>query len=219
MSRFVAYARVSTDKQGRSGLGLDAQQSTIMAHIGPQDALLAPIMVEIESGKRNDRPVLAAALERCKLTGATLLVAKLDRLSRDAAFVQTILGSGVPCEFCDVPQSRGATGAFILSVMASVAQLEAGLISERTKAALAAAKARGTVLGGFRGHVVDHRLGGAATAAAATAFAARVAPIARQLRDSGKSLRAIAAELDAQHVATARGGRWTAEAVRTVLAR
>src|SRR5579875_1786720 len=140
MTAYIGYCRVSTDSQGKRGLGLEAQEATIRRHLRDADKLLLPIMVEVESGKRSDRPVLRKALDRCRVMGATLLVAKLDRLARNRAFVGTIMASGVPVEFCDIPASKGATGAFLLGVMAEVAQLEAGLISERTKAALAQAK-------------------------------------------------------------------------------
>src|SRR5690606_29222952 len=114
----------------------------------------------VESGKRNDRPELARALSHAKLTGATLLVAKLDRLARNVRFLHSVLESGVEVAFCDLPQVQGAMGRFIVNQMAGVAELEAGLISERTKAALNAAKARGVQLGGYRGgQKVDPALG------------------------------------------------------------
>ena len=220
MTSYVGYARVSTDGQGRSGLGLEAQEATIRRHLRDDDKLLMPIMVEVESGKRADRPVLAAALARCRLTGATLLLAKLDRLSRDRGFVGAVLAGGVPVEFCDIPASKGATGAFILGIMAEVAQLEAGLISERTKAALAASKARGTVLGGYRGGPPPNgALGAAENRKRADAFATRVAPMAFEMHERGLSLHAIAASLTEQGIVTPRGGAWTATAVRRVLAR
>jgi len=221
MTNFVGYARISTDKQGKSGLGLEAQEAAIHRHMRDGDKLLTPIMVEIESGRKDDRPVLKAALARCRLVGATLLVSKLDRLARNSAFVSAIVAGNVPVEFCDVPTIKGAMGAFILGNIAQVAQLEAGLISERTKAALAASKARGKVLGGYRGGPVpDCRLSVASRQHAADGFAERVAPMASDMRKSGMSLGAIAAELTAQNVQTPRGGSaWTATAVRRVLAR
>ena len=219
MTNYVGYARVSTEGQGRSGLGLEAQEATIRNHMRDGDRLLQPVMVEVESGRKADRPVLIEALARCRLIGATLLVAKLDRLARNRAFVGTVMASGVPVEFCDVPASKGATGAFILGIMAEVAQLEAGLISERTKAALQAAKARGTKLGGFRGRKVDGALGADANRSKADAFASRVAPTITKLRQEGMSLNAIAKALTEQGVVTDREGNWTATAVRRVLAR
>ncbi|HVY17617.1 MAG TPA: recombinase family protein, partial [Rhodopila sp.] len=145
--------RVSTDKQGRSGLGLEAQEATIRAYLRPEDKLLLPPFVEVESGRRSDRPQLAAALAKCRKTGATLLVAKVDRLARNLPFLRSLIDSDVDVVFCDMPDiPAGAVGRFMLSQLALVAELEAGLISDRTKAALAAAKARGVKLGGDRGY-------------------------------------------------------------------
>jgi DNA invertase Pin-like site-specific DNA recombinase len=217
MTNYVGYARVSTKAQGQSGLGLDAQEAAIRRHLRPDDKLLTPVMVEVESGRKLDRPVLQVALNRCRLIGATLLVAKMGRLARNRAFIGTILASGVLVEFCDLPAIKGATGTFLLGIMAEVAQLEAGLISERTKAALAAST---KTLGGYRGGPVpDARLSVASRQRAANAFAGRVAPLAGDLRAQGMSFNAIATELTAQSVLTARGGVWTGTAVRRVLAR
>ncbi len=150
---FIAYCRVSTAQQGRSGLGLDAQLAAINGFVRQPDRLLQPPYVEVESGRLATRPKLAEALARCRKTGATLLVAKLDRLSRNVVFLRTLIDSGVDVAFCDLPHiPPGAMGRFLLTQMAAVAELEAGLVSERTKAALAAAKARGAKLGGDRGY-------------------------------------------------------------------
>lgn len=219
MAAYVAYARVSTAKQGRSGLGLEAQQEAIRAYLKPADTLLAPTYVEIESGKRSDRPELLKALAHAKLTGSVLLVAKLDRLARNVRFLHSVLESGVEVAFCDLPQVQGAMGRFIVNQMAGVAELEAGLISERTKAALSAAKARGVQLGGYRGgQKVDPALGLAERQRKAAEFAERVAPaIAEAKRDGAKSLREIAAHLTRQGVKTRRGGPWDAAKVRLAL--
>jgi len=214
---YIGYCRVSTKAQGQSGLGLDAQEAAILRHLRSDDKLLAPVMVEVESGRKSDRPVLQAALARCRLVGATLLVAKLDRLARNRAFIGTILASGVLVEFCDLPTIKGATGSFLLGIMAEVAQLEAGLISERTKAALKASK---KALGGYRGGPVpDSRLSVASRQRTADIFAERVAPMAGDMRAKGLSFGAIAAELTDQSILTPRGGAWTATAVRRVLVR
>jgi DNA invertase Pin-like site-specific DNA recombinase len=229
MTVYVGYARVSTDGQGKSGLGLDAQQATIQRHLRDDDKLLVPIMVEVESGKRADRPVLRKALDRCRVMGATLLVAKLDRLARENAFVKTIMRAGVPVEFCDLPQTKGATGTFLLGIMAEVAQLEAGLISERTKAALALAKARGQKLGGDRGHrhsAEDARLYGQAGGlkrreaadTAAQAAADLIAEVQERLGPDA-SLNGIAKTLNECGARSPRGGAWTATAVRRTLLR
>lgn len=209
-------------------MGLEAQEATIRGRLGAGDKLLTPIMVEVESGTRRDRPVLRKALDRCRMMGATLLVAKLDRLARDSAFVKVVMQSGTPVEFCDLPASQGATGAFILGIMAEVAQLEAGLIGERTKAALTAAKARGKVLGGDRGHrhsADDARAYGAAGGAKRRDAADRAALAAADMiaeartKRPGASLGAIARELNEAGAVTPRGGTWTATAVKRALAR
>jgi DNA invertase Pin-like site-specific DNA recombinase len=223
---YVAYCRVSTDKQGKSGLGLEAQKAVIDAFLRPQDRLLQPPYVEVESGRSVARPKLAEAMVRCRKTGACLLVAKLDRLSRNVPFLRSLIDGSVDVAFCDLPHiPPGAMGRFLLTQMAAVAELEAGLISERTKAALAAAKARGTKLGGDRGYrpavPVDWRIGvkAAADARSRTAdhAAHRLAPAieaARQELGADASLHQIAAHLTAAGVQTPRGGAWTATAVR-----
>jgi DNA invertase Pin-like site-specific DNA recombinase len=221
MERFISYYRVSTDKQGRSGLGIDAQKSAVESYIEGKGRLLGSY-TEVESGKANSRPQLAAALARCRLTGAILIVAKLDRLSRNSSFLMSIYeGTGsAGVVFCDLPNiPAGPVGKFIVQQMANVAELEAGLISARTKAALAEAKASGKQLGGFRGHVVDCRLASEARQLAADARARDLAPLILELRQAGSSLHQIARELTAQGIRTPRGGQWTPAAVRSVLLR
>jgi DNA invertase Pin-like site-specific DNA recombinase len=139
MTDYVAYARVSTARQGKSGLGLAAQEAAINAFLREGDRLLTPKYVEQESGKDDARPELAKALNRCKLTGATLLVAKLDRLSRNLAFIATLQDAGVRFIAADMPEANELT----IHIMAAMAQHERKAISKRTKEALAAAKARG----------------------------------------------------------------------------
>jgi DNA invertase Pin-like site-specific DNA recombinase len=145
--KFVSYIRVSTDAQGRSGLGLEAQRAAVKASLNGGSWKIVGEFVEVESGKRAKRPELEAALAACKKHRAKLIVAKLDRLARNTKFLLTLLDSGVEVLFCDMPQVAGAMGRFTVTQMAAVAELEAGLISERTKAALAAAKERGVELG------------------------------------------------------------------------
>src|SRR5665213_1755839 len=141
--KFVSYLRVSTAKQGRSGLGLEAQREAVRQFVAARGGkIIAPEFVEVETGKRNDRPDLEKALKRCRLTGATLVVAKLDRLSRNAAFLMTLRDSGVSFVAADLPEANTMT----VGVMAVVAQHEREAISQRTKAALAAARARGKTL-------------------------------------------------------------------------
>jgi DNA invertase Pin-like site-specific DNA recombinase len=218
MVEYVGYARVSTLKQGRSGLGLDAQEDAIRRYLKSEDRLLAPLYVEVESGKRSDRPELGKALNHAKLTGATLLVAKLDRLSRNTRFLLTLIESGVDVAFCDLPHVSGAMGRFILTQMAAVAELEAGLISERTKAALAAAKDRGVVLGGFRGYKVDPARGLQARRVEATAFREAIAPVIDGIRREGfASASAIARVLNDRGIKTRRGASWTATQVQRVM--
>jgi DNA invertase Pin-like site-specific DNA recombinase len=220
MTKYVAYARVSTDKQGRSGLGLEAQQEAIRSYLKPGDELLVPTYVEVESGKRSDRPELAKALDHAKLTGATLLVAKLDRLSRNTKFLLTLLDSGSDVVFCDLPHiPSGAVGRFMVTQMAAVAELEAGLISKRTKDALKAAKDKGVRLGGYRGGpVVNPSLGLAERQRRADDFASRVRPVIAEAQASGAtSLRQIAAYLTGRGVQTRRGGPWDATKVRQLL--
>src|ERR671910_807892 len=147
--KFAAYYRVSTEKQGRSGLGLEAQQEAVRSyHNGGAWTLVAEI-VEVESGKRNDRPKLAEAMRLCRLHGAVLIIAKLDRLARNVAFISNLMESGVEFTAVDFPQANRLT----VHILAAVAEHEREMISQRTKAALAAAKARGKRLGGDRGNL------------------------------------------------------------------
>lgn len=221
---FVAYCRVSTDRQGRSGLGLEAQEAAIRAFLQPADRLLAPIFVEVESGRQADRPELAKALERCRVTGATLLIAKLDRLGRSVHFISGLMESGVAFLACDAPDKD----RFMLHIRAAFAEEEARKISERTKAALAAAKARGVKLGGNRGHQLatpegtreGARASAEARAVKATRHALDVLPAVEDLRAAGiTSLNALAAGLTARGIPSPRGAAWTATTVRRVLAR
>lgn len=220
MTTYVAYCRVSTDRQGRSGLGLEAQQSAIQAFLKPDDILIEPPFIEVESGKRSDRPELQRAIQLCQQTGATLLIAKLDRLARNVAFIANLMESGVPFIAADMPSANKLT----VHILAAVAEDERDRISQRTKAALAAAKARGVGLGGDRGcrHLTDaHRAEAtAALKAQADRAALRAVPMIDKLqRDGITSLRGIARALNARGMTTARGGTWTATAVRRTLAR
>lgn len=222
MTKYVAYYRVSTVKQGQSGLGLDAQEATVARHLQSDDELIAPPFIEVESGKHNNRPELDKALARCRVMGATLIVAKVDRLTRSASFLETVLASGVPVVFCDLPGVNGAVGEFILRQMANIAQLEAGLISERTKAALKAKVERD---GQWDRNASHHLIPGAGQEAAtkarqekAKARASDLLPVIRELQESGiKSLGGIAKSLNERGITTARGGKWQAVQVRRVL--
>lgn len=224
--KFVGYYRVSTAKQGRSGLGLEAQRELVRQFL-TNSAGFPPIVefVEEESGRNDRRPALAAALAACRVHRATLIIAKLDRLSRNQRFLMELVDSGVDVQFCDLPQiPPGAAGRFMLQQMASVAELEAGLISERTRAALRAKVARDGQWDRKAAHHLRPGIGQSAATAAVKAVAdARAADLAghiQTLRARGiTSFNALAQQLDAEGIATARGGRWTATAVRRVLER
>jgi len=220
--RFISYLRVSTQKQGEFGLGIEAQRDSVGRFLNGGNWTLITEFVEVESGKHDDRPQLAKAIERCRLTGATLVVAKLDRLSRDAAFLLTLNKSGIEIRAADMPEAN----TMMFGIMALVAQHEREAISKRTKEALAAAKARGTNrkgeplrMGGFRGVMPDTHKAAQARRLAADSFSERVGPMIREMRDGGASLRQIAAKLAQDGIKTARGGAWTPTAVRNVLVR
>jgi DNA invertase Pin-like site-specific DNA recombinase len=215
---FVAYYRVSTAKQGRSGLGLEAQKAAVLDFLNGGSWKLLGEFTEVESGKRtSNRPELARAMEQCRMTGAKLVIAKLDRLSRDAHFLLGLQRGAIGFVAADMPQANELT----VGILAVVAQAERKAISERTKDALAASKARGKKLGGYRGAPPPNTLlGTAARVAKADEFAKRVGPTIAEMKDSGLSLQQIAAELTARSVLTPRGGdAWTATGVRRVLMR
>ncbi len=217
--KFVSYVRVSTAKQGTSGLGLDAQRDAIAAYLNGGRWTLVAEVVEIESGKRNDRPKLADALRLCKVHGATLIIGKLDRLARNVAFVSSLMEAGVEFTACDFPQANRLT----IHILAAVAEHEAAMISKRTKDALAQAKARGKVLGGFRGKVftdAGHAAALAARKARAKARGADLAPIVQELQAKGiTSLGALARALTAAGIPTARGSStWSPMQVSRLLA-
>lgn len=217
--RIVTYYRVSTAKQGRSGLGLEAQKAAIAAFCASRDCQPVAEYVEVESGKRDDRPELAKALHQAKVTGATLIIAKLDRLSRNMAFLAKLQDAGTKFIAADMPEANELT----VQIMAAMAQAERKAISKRTKEALAAAKARGTKLGNPMGAKAfgEHNGNGAAVEAIkvkARVFANDIAPIIQAIKADGHtSLRAIAGELNARGIITARGGKWAAQSVSDVL--
>ncbi len=215
--RYIAYYRVSTVSQGRSGLGLEAQRDAVMAYLNGGCWVLSAEFTEVESGKRvANRPQLGAALEACRLTGATLVIAKLDRLSRDAHFLIGLQAAGVDFIAVDMPNANRLT----VGIMALVAQEEREAISTRTKAALGAAKARGVVLGGWKGGPkVDSAAGREAQRVRAEAFAQGLSGIVGPMVARGDSLRTIAAALTERGVMTVRGGTWSAAGVRDVIAR
>jgi DNA invertase Pin-like site-specific DNA recombinase len=228
--KFVAYFRVSTERQGRSGLGLEAQRAAVAAYLNGGDWRIVAEFTEIESGRRSDRPELDKALAAARLHRCPVVVSKVDRLTRSVGFLSRLLEAGVDVRFSDLPQIEGATGRFMLQQMVAVAELEAGLISSRTKAALVAARARGKILGGTRIRKSDgqrvvisraaQKTGAAANRTRATDRAADLAPTLAQIRDGGATtLRAIAAGLDAAGIATPRGhGKWAPVQVKRTLA-
>jgi DNA invertase Pin-like site-specific DNA recombinase len=218
----VAYERVSTARQGTSGLGLEAQRKSIDDFAASRGAEVLARFTEVESGRRADRPELARALHLARVTGATLLIAKLDRLSRNAAFLLALRDSGVQFLAVDLPQANDLT----VGIMALVAEAEREAISRRTKEALAMARARGVRLGNPNGAASLRRAGKGGTALHATvtanaeAFARDLAPVIADIRSAGHtSLRAIAAELTARGIRTRRGGTWGVGNVMGVLAR
>jgi DNA invertase Pin-like site-specific DNA recombinase len=218
--KFVSYLRVSTARQGKSGLGLEAQRAAVTDFLNGGRWKLIAEHVEVESGKNADRPELAKALQACRLYGAKLVIAKLDRLSRDAHFLLGLEKAGVDFVAADMPQANRLT----VGIMAMVADEERRAISARTKAALAAAKKRGTKLGGYRGGKITPRIRKAATAAVRARTAARsadLAPIINELRASGvTSLGRLARVLTERGVPTARGaGTWSPVQVARVLDR
>ena len=220
--RLVAYERVSNARQGTSGLGLEAQRKVIQDFATSRSAELLARFTEVESGRKADRPQLARALHLAKVTGATLVIAKLDRLSRNAAFLLTLRDSGVRFLAVDMPEANDLT----VGIMALVAQTEREAISRRTKEALSVAKARGVKLGNPNGADSLRRAGkgGAALREAvranADAFAKNVAPVIEDVRAKGHtSLRAIAAHLNSRGIVTRRGRRWHVSNVGTLLVR
>ena len=221
--KFISYLRVSTARQGSSGLGLEAQREAVSRYLNGGHWQLVQEIVEVESGKRNDRPAIAEALRLCRLHKATLVIAKLDRLARNVHFISSLMEAGVDFVACDFPEANRLT----VHILAAVAEHEASMISARTKAALTAAKARGRSLGGQRGSV--HRMASMAVLgarASATvrkeAAAKRVAdllPVISDLKRNGAaSLREIAIGLNGAGLTTARGGRWSAAQVMRIVA-
>jgi len=222
VAKFVAYERVSTLRQGRSGLGLEAQRKAIDDFAASRAADVIGRFTEVESGGKDARPELTKALHLAKLTGATLVIAKLDRLSRNAVFLLTLRDSGVRFLAVDMPEANDLT----VGIMALVAQQEREAISRPTKEALAAAKARGVKLGNPNGAaaLLAAGKGGAALRATvkanADAHAFDLTEVLRDIRVQGHvTLRAMAAELTRRGILTRRGGRWHVSSVRNLLRR
>lgn len=237
MAKAVAYFRVSTAEQGRSGLGLDAQRYAVRDLAARRELNLLAEFTEVESGKKNDRPELTAALHHAKVTGATLVIAKLDRLSRNAAFLLALRDSGVRFIAADMPDANDLT----IGVLAVIAQAEREAISRRTSEALAAIKARLAADGTYtspRSNRTITRLGNpngaaplcrakrgnsaalAATKAKAMSRALDLVPVTRSVTASGAStLREIADAFNARGIVTPRGGKWHPASVRNLMVR
>jgi DNA invertase Pin-like site-specific DNA recombinase len=208
--KFVAYYRVSTAQQGKSGLGLEAQVEAVKRHLNGGEWELLGEFTEVESGKRKNRPELIAAMALAKKQKATLIIAKLDRLARNLHFISGLLEAGVDFVAVDNPRAD----KFILQILAAVAENEARAISDRTKAALASAKARGVKLG-KHGAVL-----GAENRKKALATLEAVRPVLREIEAAGiKTVRGIAEELNTRKVPTPTGGRWHPTSVHRLLSR
>jgi DNA invertase Pin-like site-specific DNA recombinase len=220
VGKWVEYYRVSTVKQGKSGLGLEAQRQAVDAYLNGGKWVLAAEYTEVESGKRTDnRPQLAAALAACKKLKAKLIVAKLDRLSRNLAFIAALMESGVEFVACDMPVANKLT----IHILAAVAEHEREVISQRTKDALAEARKRLAKQGKKLGNpniAQAAKLGAATNRENADQFAANTRPVIRQIQANGvTSLRGIARVLNARGVPSARGTPWSPVAVSNVIKR
>ena len=216
----MIYHRVSTQKQGRSGLGLEAQQHQVRQYLFQTGGIELTSFTEVESGKYANRPQLGAALQRCRQTRATLLVAKIDRLSRNAAFLFALRDAGVQFQALDIPEANTLT----LGVMIVMAQHEREIIGKRTKDALAARRAKGLPLGTPRPELMKQlqaqasELGCFANRAKALQRAKDIEPAIKDAQAAGHiSLRQIAAYLNEQSIQTPRGKLWTPTAVKNAL--
>lgn len=220
--KYVGYLRVSTDKQGRSGLGLQSQEQIIHDTVKRNNWTLLQQFVEVESGKSDtNRSQLKAALEMCERTGAKLLVAKLDRLSRDLAFIANLMKTKTQFVACDFPEAN----TFTIHILSAMAEYERRLISERTKAALITARSRGTKLGNPKNLTKQHadrgrKLGTKARQQNADEFAKRLSPVIKGYLDEGLSLNGIARRLKRGGVLSATGkANWTPTGVKHVINR
>jgi len=214
--RFVAYYRVSTEKQGRSGLGLEAQRTAVEAFLNGGSWKLVAELTEIESGKRAERPKLVEAVKAAKKHRATLVIAKLDRLSRNVAFIANLMEAGVEFVAADMPHANRLT----VHILAAVAEHEREMISQRTRAALAAVKSRGVQLGNRSNIEVAQARSRQARMVQADQFTSNILPVVLQIKGAGvQTLSGIAETLNARGLRTARGGEWQAVQVKRVLER
>lgn len=217
--KFVAYFRVSTKKQGRSGLGLEAQQEMIESYLRNVNGHVCASFTEVESGKIADRPELTKALAACRVYGATLIVAKLDRLARNSYFVEKLLHDGAEFKAVDCPEAN----TVMIKMLSIFADYERTMIAERTKSSLAQAKRRGVQLGGDRGNILKiqrkgSRMGNAVRSAKLQQRCADLLPVIESIKVEGAtSLRQIAQGLNQRGILTARGCQWSATQVMRVL--
>lgn len=212
---FIAYYRVSTQGQGQSGLGLDAQRVAVQAYVQSVGGALIAEHEEVESGTLDDRVQLKAALKQCRSEKAMLVIAKLDRLARSVHFISELLRSGVEFVAADMPHANKLT----IHIIAAVAEYEREVIAQRTKASLAAAKARGVRLGNPNA-ANQSKMASDKTREQADAFAKGIKTVMQALHAQGAtSFSSLAKSLEAHGVGTQRGGRWTAAGVRNILLR
>ncbi|MCK1625396.1 recombinase family protein [Bradyrhizobium sp. 160] len=214
--RFVAYYRVSTEKQGRSGLGLEAQRRSVADYLNGGSWKLVDEFTEVESGKRAERPKLGDAIRSAKKQKATLVIAKLDRLSRNVAFIANLMEAGIDFVAADMPHANKLT----IHILSAVAEHEREMISQRTRAALSAAKDRGVRLGNRTNLSVAQAKSRASRSARADQFASNTLPIILQIRAAGVStLSGLAAALNARGLRTPRGGEWQPVQIKRILDR
>ena len=216
MKQYIIYTRVSTREQGKSGLGLEAQERDIAIYLDQFSEVPYEVIARFQdvlSGADDDRPELTKALALARKTGAELLVSKLDRLSRKVSFIATIMDDKkVKLRVASMPYAD----KFQLHIHAALAEMERDFISARTKAALQVSKSRGVKLGGLRDKTNERNK---AAIAKADGFAATVLPIVNAMREAGETLQAIADAMNNAGKPTPRGGKWTATAVKRVIAR
>jgi DNA invertase Pin-like site-specific DNA recombinase len=216
MKNYIVYLRVSTDKQGEHGHGINAQRLAISNYISTQGGELLEEYVEVESGKRNDRPELHKAISRCQVSRAILIIAKLDRLSRNVSFIANLMDAGIDFVACDNPFATRLT----IHILAAIAEHEREMISRRTKEALAAAKAKGVILGGRRATSISDAMRLESVAIRqknATDYRERVLPAILSCRKEGCSLNSTAIKLNEMKIYTVRGKKWTAMSVKRIL--
>ncbi len=214
--RYIAYYRVSTAAQGRSGLGIEGQQAAVTAFLATQDHELITSFTEVESGKNADRPQLTTALALARRQKAKLIISKLDRLSRNLSFLANLIESSVEIVIADMPTANRLT----IQLMAVVAEHEARMISERTKAALAAAKARGVILGNRASLIAAQPIAREVIAKHADQHADNILPTLKQIIKSGvRSVHIVAQQLNQRGVKTARGGQWHGTTILNLIRR